>query len=1170
MRMRRQIIAAAVAGVLVALLAGATPAIAAEGVPWWRLESNAVPTNLRPGDQADIILVTASNLGDATVKGSKHEVTITDALPPGLTATEITGVVGAQQPHDGRSGQMTCKLETLTCTYGEDLVPYERLEVLITVKVAAAQGTVANTAKVQGGEGPKGAEPKPESLEQPLSVKDEATPFGIVKAQLTPENEGGSIDTQAGDHPFQQTTTLGLNQVIEPNPFTHRGQRAAPQLVKDLQFDLPAGVIGNPNAIDQCTDVNFTSVESAANACGPNTVVGVATVTINEPFNFKGAVTKAVPVFNLVPAPGEPARFGFFVLHDIVVLDTAVKTGEGYGVVVSVHNASQVAQLLSSQVTLWGVPGDPRHDASRGWSCVERGESAINQTDEPCVVPEPRNEKPFLSNPTSCEGALGVSAFADSWLEPGTLLPDGRVDSNDARWKRATSSSPGQEGCSLLPFSPSILIESNTQAASTPTGLHVDVHVPQDSTLAPAVGKSCATDPSVCAEAAAKATTVTLPSELQLNPSAANGLAGCSLAQIGFTRRNPETQMDEFTNSPATCPDGSKVGTVRVNTPDLAHELEGFVYLASPQNFAGPPPENPFESLVALYIAAQDPVSGVLVKLAGEVHVDEQTGQITSTFKNTPQVPFEDFKLDFFDGPRASVSSPPLCGGYASSAGFSPWSGTGDVASSSSFSITTGPAGAACSNPQPFTPSFQAGSANLQAGAFTRFTVDIGRHDSDQAVRGVSMRLPPGIAGMLSRVALCPEPQASQGACPAESQVGRTSVSSGLGPNPFTPPEGKVFITGPYKGAPFGLSIVAPAVAPPFNLGTVVVRSTINIDPSTAALTIDSDPLPLRLRGIPLQLQHINVTVERPGNQEFQFNPTNCSPMKIQGTLTGAQGATYPASSNFQVANCASLPFHPILTASTKGNASKANGASLTVKITSSSGQANVAKTRLVLPIAMPSRLTTIQKACLAAVFEANPAACPEGSNIGSATAYTPVLKNPLTGPAYLVSHGNAAFPDVEFVLQANERGGVIELVLDGQTDIKKGITTSTFNAVPDAPVTSFETVLPAGPHSALTSNVPESKHFSLCGSKLVMPTTITGQNGAIIQQQTKIPVLGCGAVKAYSKSQLLSKALKKCRKQFKHSKKKRRACEKKARKRYGAKKKAAKKQAKSGRRSHH
>jgi hypothetical protein len=260
------------------------------------------------------------------------------------------------------------------------------------------------------------------------------------------------------------------------------------------------------------------------------------------------------------------------------------------------------------------------------------------------------------------------------------------------------------------------------------------------------------------------------------------------------------------------------------------------------------------------------------------------------------------------------------------------------------------------------------------------------------------------------------------------------------------------------------------------------------------------------------------------------------------------------------VGGCQNLPFHPTLTASTKGDSSKANGASFTVKVTSSPGQANIAKTKLVLPIALPARLTTIQKACTEQTFAANPASCPEGSNIGSAVARTPVLKSPLSGPAYLVSHGNAAFPDVEFVLQ----GEGVTLILDGQTDIKKGITTSTFNTVPDAPVSSFETTLPEGPHSALTANVPESKHFSLCGQKLVMPTTITAQNGVVIESQTKIPVLGCAGVKGYSRSQLLAKALKHCRKQFKHNKPKRKACERKALKRYGAKHKMKTKRMKS------
>lgn len=303
------------------------------------------------------------------------------------------------------------------------------------------------------------------------------------------------------------------------------------------------------------------------------------------------------------------------------------------------------------------------------------------------------------------------------------------------------------------------------------------------------------------------------------------------------------------------------------------------------------------------------------------------------------------------------------------------------------------------------------------------------------------------------------------------------------------------------------------------------------------------------------------MTVDR---DNFQFNPTNCSQQSTTATIVGSKGASAAVSSPYGVTNCGALPFKPTLTASTKGNASKLNGAELKVKVTSAPGQANIAKTKLVLPIALPSRLTTIQKACPDTTFELNPAACDEGSNIGSATVHTPVLKNPLTGPAYLVSHGNAAFPDVEFVLQ----GEGITLILDGQTDIKKGITTSTFNAVPDAPVTTFETTLPEGPHSALTSNVPSAKKFSLCGQKLVIPTTITGQNGVVIQQETNVPVEGCGAVKGIkakklTRAQKLQKALKKCRKQFKHNKAKRASCEKQAHKKYDAKKKKSKKKKK-------
>ena len=312
-----------------------------------------------------------------------------------------------------------------------------------------------------------------------------------------------------------------------------------------------------------------------------------------------------------------------------------------------------------------------------------------------------------------------------------------------------------------------------------------------------------------------------------------------------------------------------------------------------------------------------------------------------------------------------------------------------------------------------------------------------------------------------------------------------------------------MYLTGPYKGAPFGLAIVTPAVAGPFNLGNVVVRSTINVDPNTAAVTATSDPLPQFKDGVQLRLRKVSVDINKSG---FLVNPTNCSPSQVAATLTGLQGTSAQVSSKFEMGGCTGLSFHPELTAEAGGQGSKANGTSFAVKVKSSAGQANIGKTFLQLPVGLPSRLTTIQKACLAATFEANPASCPEGSNIGMAIAHTPLLANPLVGPAYLVSHGNAAFPDVEFVLQ----GEGITQVLDGKTDIKNGITYSRFETLPDAPVETFETILPAGPHSALTANVPESEHFSLCNSSLVMPTEITGQNGAVIKQTTHIAVTGC------------------------------------------------------------
>ena len=682
------------------------------------------------------------------------------------------------------------------------------------------------------------------------------------------------------------------------------------------------------------------------------------------------------------------------------------------------------------------------------------------------------------------------------------------------------------------------------------------MQVPQKTTL----------EAGALAEADVRDTTVTLPEGVELNPAAANGRQACSEAQVGFTGYNTEKGIDEFTPGPASCPDASKVGVVHIRTPLLPHELEGAVYLATPAP-NGEAGKNPFDSLVALYIVAQDPVSGVLVKLAGEGHVDEHTLRVSTTFRNTPQVPFEELELELFGGERASVSTPPRCGGYPTQAAFTPWSGTGTVnvlSPAEGFQISTGVNGTPCaSGALAFSLGFDAQSTNDQAGAFTPFTMEIARPDGEQALTGLEVRLPAGIAAILASVTPCQEPPLGQEwKCGPESLIGHATASSGLGEDPVVL-GGEVFLTSGYDGAPFGLLVATEAKAGPFDLGMVDVRSRINVNPNTAAVSITTDPgprgeaFPTQIRGIPVQLKRILVSVDR---EHFEFNPTSCDPMRIEGTLTGSEGASVAVSSPFQVGGCAGLAFAPKLTASTEGQASKANGASLDVKITSTGlGQANIHKVALQLPEALPSRLSTIQKACPEAIFNANPASCDEGSVIGKATVHTPVLKSPLAGPAYLVSHGGAAFPDVEFVLQ----GEGITLVLDGKVDIKNGITYSRFETAPDAPFTSFETELPAGPHSALGAYVPVAKNYSLCGTTLTMPTTITAQNGAVINQSTNIAASGCSGVLSskakLTKAQLLSKALKACRKKYKHSKSKRAACEKQARKRYGTKKPAHK-----------
>ncbi len=914
--------------------------------------------------------------------------------------------------------------------------------------------------------------------------------FGLLPGKagfdVTATNADGTPDLQAGSHPFALTTTIRFKTTTE------NGEPVPDGNVKDIRVELPPGLVGNATAVPQCSQRQFFTppvsngdlTSSNSTNCPAATAVGVETVEVFESSEI--AAPFKVNIYNLVPPPGMPAEFGFSFTDVPVVLVPSVRGGRDYGISVESRNTSQALPILSATTTFWGVPADPRHDTERGRECL----NGFNLTGRTCPAGSP--EVPLLTLPTSCGAPLQYRVSADSWQESGAPVT-AAVESEDGE-----GNPTGLDGCNQLPFEPSISLAPDGQAASAPTGLVVGVHVPQETLL----------NPAGLSEADVRNTTVTLPEGMALNPAAADGLLACSTEQAGYEGREAGSGELLFSPGPTACPEDSKIGTVQIKTPLLAESLEGAVYLAA-QN------ANPFGSLVAMYLVAEAPQAGVRVKLAGEVQLDERTGQVVSTFPDTPQLPFEDLRLHFFGTARAPLSTPALCGSYTTDAAFGPWSATPAAQPSSEFTITSGPNGSPCANPLPFAPALTGGSTSIQAGGFSPFTTTLTREDGNQNLRSVVLHMPPGLSGTLTGVQLCGEAQADAGTCGPASLIGETIVSVGLGGDPFSVRGGKVYLTGPYDGAPFGLSIVNPAKAGPFDLGQVVVRAKVEVNPYTAALTIATDPsgpyaIPQILDGIPLQIKHINVIVNR---ERFTFNPTDCNPLAITGTLQSSEGSSQALSVPFQVTNCAALSFAPKFVVSTSGRTSRANGASLKVRLAYPSApagsQANIARVKVELPKRLPSRLKTLQKACTAAQFEANPAGCPAASIVGHAKATTPILPVPLEGPAYFVSHGGEAFPSLIVVLQGY--GVTVDLV--GATFIsKQGITSSTFKTVPDVPVGAFELTLPEGPYSALAAN------GGLCGraaaAKLKMPTTITAQNGAVLKQLTQIAVMGCAKPK--------------------------------------------------------
>ncbi len=1063
---------------VLAMLAFAMPAGAAQ--PWWEITSGARPANLVPESEGEIV-VEVQDLGDANVNGETSPVTIVDTLPAGLKAVGIY----AQAPEIGELNAfgattpivLGCSLTSLTCVLNKTLAAYNRIEMRIRVKVEAnATAGEMNRVSVSGGDAP-GA-----SLARPVGI-GEMTPFGVEDFRTRLEEADGTSDTRAGSHPFQFTTTVALNQGPDIAPLTEVRPEAEPTgLAKDVITRLPAGFVGNPTFIQTCTANQFlTGINGRENECGPQTAIGIASVTVDL-FGV-GQLTFTVPLFNLEPYYGEPARFGFFIpgAETPVYLDTSLRDGSGedYGIDVNATNITEIVGLVSVRVTVWGTPADPRHDNSRGWGCLQEGNG---QKEHSACTPTAVGVKkplPFLVAPTTCASAPMSDVEVDPWIEQG-------------KFESFPPSEPMDilGGCNQAPFAPSTEAKPTTQRASAPTGLDFNVDFNNEGLL----------NPEGLSQSELKDTVVTLPEGLTINPSAGVGLGGCTEAALA---------SETMDSAPGTgCPPDSKLGTVEARTPLLVKSIHGALYIAQPY-------ANRFGSLVALFVVLKDPETGVLIRLAGKVTPNLATGQLTTTFENNPQVPLSHFNFHFREGQQAPLISPPLCGTYSTQSLLTPWSEpTAPLTSTSSFTITQGYDGGACpSGGVPFDPGIVAGQLNNNAGSFSPFYLHLTRTDAEQEISGFSTNLPSGLTGDLSGIPFCPEAaieaaraktgeqEEASPSCPAASRVGRSLVGTGVGAVLAYVP-GEIYLAGPFHGAPFSLVSLTSAVVGPFDLGTVVLRFGLTIDPYTARVSVtptSSEPIPTVLRGIVTHVRDIRVYIDRP---KFTLNPTSCNPLQIGSTLTSSLGNTKTVTWPFQASNCQALGFKPIFRVSTSGKTSRTQGASLKVKLSYPTGvQANIAKVKVDLPRQLPSRLTTLQKACTAAQFNANPAGCPPESRVGQAKAVTPLIPVPLEGPAYFVSHGGEAFPSLIMVLQGY--GVTIDLV--GTTFISKaGITSSTFKTVPDQPVGSFELTLPQGKFSALAAN------GNLCKSKLMMPTQFDAQNGAVVHQSTKISVTGC------------------------------------------------------------
>lgn len=895
--------------------------------------------------------------------------------------------------------------------------------------------------------------------------------------------DGGDPASLAGSHPYQMNFKIGLNLggEFEDQP----GVPFADGDIRELRIEMPPGMIVNPEAVATCETNSFNKPRSspfATSRSGEDCPDWSQVGTVEVQTSREGGQVRRFGVFNLDPAPGVPAQLGFAPFGSPIVLDTYLRADAGgrYALTLEARNFPQGLDIRGLDLVLWGTPWGASHNGERG-NCLNEAEPGFPWAK--CSVGTPLVFKPlaYLTLPSECTASLAFTARASAWQQPAEV-------SRQAVNRDSLGQPVAVESCASAPFDPRPVGLLTTKKASSASGF--DFRLTNDG--------SGVTEPTLRAPSPVRGATVALPTGVTINPSVGSGLGVCTPAQYAAeTASSAQGQA---------CPSTAKIGEFRLRSPLFEEWLEGAVYVASPDDptTAAPGAENPFDSLLALYLVAKLPKRGILVRVAGKITADPTTGRLTAGFDGLPRLPYTDLEMSFRPGQRAFLISPPSCGPAATRTLMSSWGGGANVDLTSYSMIETGidtgpcPSGAT----MPFAPDAVAGGVNAHVGSYTPYFVRLSREDDEQEITSYSLVLPKGITGKLAGIPFCPDAaiaaarlrrgvaETAAPSCPQASKVGRTLTGYGVGAALAYAP-GAIYLAGPYKGRPLSLVTINAATIGPYDLGTIVIRSAFAIDPYTAQLRIDSrvsDPIPHIIDGIPLHLRDIRVYLDRP---QFTHNPSSCAASEMVSTLTGAgarfndpsDDSTATVARHFQLFNCLTLDFRPKLGLRLRGGSRRGAYPSLRATFASRGAQdSNLKRIEVTMPHSLFLAHNHIREICTRPQFDAD--RCPAGSVYGNAVAHTPLFDEPLRGPVYLRSSENP-LPD----LVASLKSGEVRIVLEGRIGPAKQGIRALFDGVPDAPINRFTMTLFGGRRGLLVNS------SNICSAPPLASVRALGQN---------------------------------------------------------------------------